>query len=152
MSYIDHTGQPVPPQPHPYPYPQSGQQMYAPAPNYAKPVFPARRNRYWVHVVPAITLLGVIIVPFVYASRAYQEGASTGNIDGAGFGAIFAWLFGTIFFGIIGSFVTFLAYLLVLPPRSRGMRITLIVFTSIAGFMSLLILLALPTIGAWIFV
>ncbi len=165
MSYVNDADQPAPPTPHAVQIPPtppdaatSPQQifapapppMYAPAPYVTKTVYPPRRKRYWVHAVPAIVVVAVFLFPFLLARRAYQLGEAADNIDGAGYAAIFAMIFGIALGVVIGTFIILLAYLVVLPARSRGVHIAHIVFTSFFGLLAIAAALLIPILVTWI--
>jgi len=101
-------------------------------------VHPARRSRRWVHWVPAVVGLAVVAIPAIAGSLAFAEANSdSGTRPAAPIAGVMVWMLWMFPLGAVGAFVTLLAYTLVLPARSSGLRVTQIVLTSLAGVVAL---------------
>jgi hypothetical protein len=101
-------------------------------------VHPARRSRRWVHWVPAVVGLAVVAIPAIAGSLAFAEAnRDSGTRPAAPIAGVMVWMLWMFLLGAVGAFVTLLAYTLVLPARSTGLRVTQIVFTSLAGVVAL---------------
>lgn len=102
-------------------------------------VHPARRSRYWVHAVPAVVIVAVLVIAGFAGAGAFNEANSnSGSRPAAPINAVFVWALWIFPLTAVGTFLTLLAYLLVLPARSQGLRITQIVLTSLAAFFALI--------------
>jgi hypothetical protein len=95
---------------------------------------PSRRSRYWVHAVPVVVAVAVLVIPVVAGVMAFNVAASDpGSAPAAPMGFLVVWMAWLFPLGAVGSFVILLAYLVVLPSRSRGRWVTQIVLTSLMG-------------------
>jgi hypothetical protein len=110
----------------------------------APAVHASRRSRYWVHAVPAVLLMAVFLVAGSAGSDAFTLADSDSSTrPAAPFQAIAVWMVWFFPLATVGTFLTLLAYLLVLPARSRGLWITQIVLTSLAAVVSVLAVLVM---------
>ncbi|TFD57695.1 hypothetical protein E3T39_12990 [Cryobacterium suzukii] len=102
-------------------------------------VFPSRRSRYWVHAVPAVALVAVMtIAAFAGADAFNVADSSSGTRPAAPYQAFVVWMVWLFPLTAVGTFLTLLAYLLVLPSRSHGLKVTQIVLTCIAAFFAII--------------
>ena len=102
-------------------------------------IHPSRRSRYWVHAVPAVAVIAVFAIATIAGVEAFNvANSSSGSRPGAPVQAILVWVAWFFPLAAVGTFLTLLAYLLVLPARSHGLRITQIVLTSLAAGFALL--------------
>lgn len=102
-------------------------------------VHPARRARYWVHAVPAIAVIAVLAIATIAGAEAFNVANSdSGSRPAAPFQAVFVWAMWFLPLAAVGTFLTLLAYLVVLPARSRSLRTAQIVLTSVAAGFALI--------------
>lgn len=107
---------------------------------------PPRPRRYWVHAVPAVLAVAVFLVAGSAGSDAFTLADSSASTRPAAPFEAIVWMVWFFPLAAIGAFLTLLAYLLVLPARSRGLWITQIVLTSIAAIVALLAVLFMLTV------
>lgn len=92
--------------------------------------------------MPAVLVIAVFVIAAIAGVEAFNvANSNSGSRPAAPFQAIFVWAVWFFPLTAVGTFLTLLAYLLVLPARSRGLWLTQIVLTSLAAIFALITVL-----------
>lgn len=105
-------------------------------------VHPSRRSRRWVHAVPVVVAVAVLVIPVIAGAVAFTDAAGdSGTAPAAPMAGLLVWMVWMFPLSAVGTFVTLLAYLVVRPSPSPGLFATQIVFTSLAAMVAFFVVL-----------